>query len=57
MAKYTIEETTEDVVLKEIDHNVFEALDLGIDPQEIQKQVEESIAWGLKQLDKEEFDR
>ena len=55
MAKY-IDHSLEDGISKQIDEAVFEAVDLGIRPLDIKKLVEESIAWAVKELDKEHFE-
>lgn len=55
MAKYSHNSPTE-IIQEQIDSLVFEALDLGIEPDDIVKVVEQSISWGLKKLEKEEFE-
>ena len=55
MAKY-VDYSPEDSVFNQINQGIFEAVDLGIEPDEIQKLVEEAIAWSVKELDKEHFE-
>jgi hypothetical protein len=55
MASYS-DPTPEQQVKDDIDRTVIEALDLGLDPIDINRLVEESIAWAIKELEKEEFE-
>ena len=55
MAKY-VDYSLKDININEIDQAIFEAIDLGINPLELKKIVEESISWAVKELDKEFFE-
>jgi hypothetical protein len=55
MAKF-VDYSLEDGIANQIDKDIFEAIDLGIDPHELKKLVEESISWAVKELDKEHFE-
>jgi hypothetical protein len=54
MAKYNT--YGEQHLKKHVDDVVIEAIDLGLTPSEIDKMVEESIAWAVQELREEEFE-
>lgn len=49
MARYV---SASDNIIQKIDKVIFEAVDLGLDPIEIDRIVQECIAWSVKELGK-----
>jgi len=48
--------TQEKEVLEDIEKIVVEALDIGMSPENINKIVQETLAWAMLELSKEEFE-